>query len=170
MIRSRKNIDWAKVLPPEDLAYTRGLIQPDEWYPMETFERLGDAILSHVPGATLESVRLWGRYSANVYANEHPDLVVQGDPVDSMMRLKVLRSTLFDYPAFDMPVLTEGLAHVTIDYQMGPTAEEAACWQTLGFCEGVLSLSGTERIEGRFEQRRWEGHPRTLAVLEWGGD
>src|SRR5439155_21990211 len=110
-------------------------IEPDGWYPMETFERFGVAILSELAEATLDTVRVWGRFSASQYCAEHPDLVASNDPVESLMRLKVMRSTLFDFPAFDMPMLIESHAHVVVTYHMGPRAEEAACHQTMGLCE-----------------------------------
>jgi len=44
MIRSHKGIDWTRLLTIEDLSFLRTQIQPDEWYPMASFERLGNAI------------------------------------------------------------------------------------------------------------------------------
>jgi hypothetical protein len=141
-------------------------IKPDEWYPMETFERLGVAILDHLEGATLDAVRLWGRFSAQQFEDDS-EIVVSGQPVESLMRLRVVRSTLFDFPAFDIPMLTEGHAYVAMTYHMSARAEEAACNQTMGFCEGVVSLSGGGNVRARFKERAWEGHPRTLFDLEW---
>lgn len=167
MIRRRKDVDWRRVLSPDDLQYIASTIERDNWYPMTTFERLGVAILSEVEGATLDGVRLWGRFSASHYSTEHPDLIAENDPVESLMRLKVLRSTFFNFPAFDLPMLTEGQAHVIISYHMGPIAEEAASYQTFGFCEGVLSLAEATDIQGAFVERIWAGDKRTLLLLEW---
>ena len=108
-----------------------------------------------------------GRFSANEILQAHPDLLAKGDPQETLMRLKVLRATLFDFPAFDLPMLTHGAAKVSVDYQMGPVAEEAACHQTMGFCEGLLSLSGAENVRGTLEERAWEGAPTTIILLEW---
>src|SRR5437016_4251677 len=93
MIRRRKDVAWARWLTDRDLAYVKERIEPDGWYPMETFERLGVAILSELAEATLDAVRVWGRFSASQYCAEHPDLVASNDPVESLMRLKVMRST-----------------------------------------------------------------------------
>jgi hypothetical protein len=165
MIRRRKDVDWARKLP-EDIDYLKQQIDPDGWYPMETFERFGVAILSEL-GVTLEAVRLWGRFSASQYSTEHADLVAPNDPMESLMRLKVLRSTLFDFPAFDIPMLTDSHAHVVVRYHMGPVAEEAACHQTMGFCEQILSLAGAIDVQASFEERSWVGDPRTLCSFEW---
>ena len=167
MIRRRKDVDWEHRLPARDLAYLKQRILPDDWYPMETFERFGIAILSGFEGATLDAVRAWGRFSACQYSAEHPDLVALNDPIESLMRLKVMRSTLFNFPAFDIPTLIELDAHVVVTYHMGPTAEEAACYQTMGFCEGVLSLAGARNVRAEFIERAWTGASRTVLDLQW---
>jgi hypothetical protein len=167
MIRRRKDVDWERKLPAEDVAYVKQRIEPDDWYPMATFERFGVAILSELDGATLDAVRSWGRFSASQYSFEHPDLVAQNDPVESLMRLKVMRATLFNFPAFDIPMLIESHAHVVVAYHMGSVAEEAACHQTMGFCEEVLSLAGATDVRAIFQERSWAGDRRTLLSLAW---
>jgi hypothetical protein len=167
MLRRRKDVNWHEVLDADDLVYLTQHIEAGAWYPMESFERLGLAILAKLEGATLDAVHLWGRYSAHHFVKEHGDLVKTGDAVDTMMRLKVQRETLFDFPAFDVPSLIDGEAHVIIAYGMSDLAEEAACHQTMGFCEGILSLAGAGDVRGHFTERSWSGEARTLLVLQW---
>jgi hypothetical protein len=168
MLRRRKDIDWESVFPPEDLVHLWSQVDVRGWYPMATFERFGLAILDHLKGTTLEAVRFWGRFSASTFWESNPELVVEGEPVESLMRLKVIQRTLFDFPAFDMPMLAEGHAYVTIAYLMSPRAEEAASHQTMGFCEGVLSLAGViTPIESSFKKRAWQGDDETLLELTW---
>lgn len=166
MVRRRKDVDWAALLKVEDFAIVQQRIDVRAWYPMETFERLGLEILSHFEGG-FDAVRLWGSFSATRFAQEHAGLVAVGDPVETLMRLKVLRSTLFDFPAFDVPTLIDGHAVITMQYEMGATAEEAACHQTLGFCEGVIGLAGARAIRAGFGERSWLGAQRTVAALDW---
>jgi hypothetical protein len=167
MIRRRKDVAWMHSLRVEDLALVQQRIELDAWYPMSSFERLGLSILANFEGAGLDAVRLWGHVSAQQFARDHQTLVAPGDPVETLMRLKVQRATLFDFPAFDIPTLTEGHAVVTVTYHMSPTAEEAACHQTLGFCEGVLSLAGARSVRGSFGELSWLGASSTALVLDW---
>jgi hypothetical protein len=169
MIRRRKDIDWERVFPAEDLTYLKDAILPDEWYPMGTFERFGVAILSQFEGVTLGAVRAWGKLSASRYSALHPTLIAANDPIESLMRLKVMRSTLFNFAAFDITMLVDHHARVAVTYHMGPVAEEAACHQTMGFCEEVLLLAGATEIRAFFEERAWKGDPRTLFSLIWTG-
>ncbi len=167
MLRRRKNVDWSTIFKPEDLNYLVRRIEPDEWYPMATFERFGVAILTHIDGASLDAVRLWGRFSVNEFVSNHPELIAANHPVESLMRLKVVRATLFDFPAFTIPMLVEGNAYVDIQYEMGHVAEEAACFQTMGFCEGVLSLAGATNVAATFTARSWHGAQKTRVELTW---
>jgi len=167
MIRRRKDVEWSRFLDSGDLDYVRRQIDPSAWYPMGVFERLGDAILAHSGQATLSAVRMWGHFSVSAVVATHPDLIARGDPVESLMRLKVMRASLFDFPAFDLPGLLPGQADVRVTYYMGPSAEEAACHQTMGFCEGVVSLAGGTNIEARFTTCAWHGAPETRIELFW---
>jgi hypothetical protein len=167
MLRRRKDMDWSKILQPEDIPFLIRRVEPNQWYPMATFERFGVAILTYIDGATLDAVRLWGRFSVGEFVQTHPELIAPDHPVESLMRLKVLRSTLFDFPAFTVPMLVEGHAYVDIRYEMGPLAEEAACHQTMGFCEGVLSLAGATNVDAKFAARSWQGAAKTRVELTW---
>jgi len=167
MIRRRKDVDWAGTLRVEDLALVQQRIALEAWYPMSSFERLGLAILANFAGAGLEAVRMWGNFSAQQFANDHSTLVAADDPVETLMRLRVQRATLFDFPAFDIPTLIDGHAIVSMTYGMGPIAEEAACHQTMGFCEGVLALAGARDVHGALSERSWLGASRTLLILNW---
>ena len=66
-------------------------------------------------------------------------------------------------------MLVDHQARVVVTYHMAPVAEEAACHQTMGFCEEVLSLSGALDVQAFFEERAWKGDPRTVFSLVWSG-
>lgn len=105
--------------------------------------------------------------SVDQLAAATPSLVAEGDPVDTMMRFRVQRATYFDFEALEIPTLTVDHAHVVIHYFMGPTAEEAASFQTMGFFERLLERAGATAISARFLERSWAGDPRTLLSLAW---
>jgi hypothetical protein len=167
MIRARKDVSWELHLEPGDLQYVNQEIDADCWYPMETFERLGNAILSQIACGQVEIVRVWGRVSVGPLTELHPDLVVPGDPLESFQRFQVIRSSFFDFEAFSFENLAPGEAQIAIHYYMGETAEEAASFQALGFFEGVLEVAGGRDIEASFSSRSWAGDDKTLAVLRW---
>lgn len=167
MIRSHKGVDWTRLLTIEDLTFLRTQIDPDEWYPMASFERLGNAILSVIAENDLDSVRQFGWHQVDQLAVANPMLVAPDDPVETLSRFRVLRSTFFDFEALKIPLLHEDEARILVAYHMGNRAEEAASYQTLGFFERLLALSGAHEARGRFLERSWAGDERTLLELTW---
>ena len=167
MIRSQKDVDWKAHLLPRDMDYLKQRIEPAEWYPMETFERFGIAILKEVADGKVESVRMWGRFSVDDLARQHEGLVVEGDPVESLMRFKVLRGSFFDFEAIEIPMLLDNEAHVVISYGMSNLAEEAASNQTMGFFERLVEIAGGSDVHAEFISRSWAGDPQTVVRLSW---
>jgi len=170
MIRSHKGIDWSRFLHATDLRYLRSHIEPERWYPMSSFERLGNAILSEIAHSDLDSVRHWGRLQVEQLRAAHPTLVAERDPVETLSRFRVLRSTFFDFEALAVPLLHEDEARIQISYHMGMPAEEAASHQTIGFFERLLQLSGATEVRSAFLGRSWVGDPSTLVDLSWKMD
>jgi hypothetical protein len=167
MIRSHKQYDWHSQLEPEDLPYLQARVDPAGWYPMETFERFGNAILRFVALDDLQAVRMWGRFSVDELRAAQPALVVVGDPVETLQRFRVLRATFFDFPALEIVMLLHDQAHIAISYHMGARAEEAASFQTMGFFERQLELAGAINVDAKLIQRSWAGDPRTLLDVSW---
>jgi hypothetical protein len=169
MIRAVKSFDWSTKLGPREVAFLKSPILLDQWYPMEVFEQLGNAILAVIAQDKMELVKLWGRTSVDQLRVQQPMLVAAGDPVETLNRFRVLRSTYFDFDTLSVPLLHLDEAQVLVDYQMGMPAEEAASWQTMGFFERLLEIAGARDVSGRFSSRSWAGEGRTLLSLHWTG-
>lgn len=167
MLRGNKLVDWSRQLHTDDLKFLQTKVVATDWYPMVSFERMGNAILREVAESDLEAVRMWGRFSVDALRAASPQLVADGDPVETLMRFRVLRSTFFDFEALEIPTLSDGQALIVIRYYMGDIAEEAACYQTLGFFERLLELGGASNVFAQFRERSWNGDKRTLLELSW---
>lgn len=167
MLRSQKAVEWSKHLPPQDLAYLQTLIDPDGWYPMATFERMGNAILDVVTRGELFPVQLWGRYSAAQLRSANPTLLEPNNPPETLSRFRVLRETFFNFNALEVPMLHDDEAQIIVRYHMGTPAEEAASYQTMGFFEGLLEMAGAKDIRAVFQDKSWDGDERTMLALRW---
>lgn len=167
MIRSRPDVDWSKLLAPEDLPYLEGRIDLEGWYPMETFERFGIAILQEIAGGQMEAVRSWGRFQVDALRNLYPTLVAEGDPQLTMMRFRVLRSGFFDFDAVEITSISDGEAWVHFQYHMSELAEQAASYQAMGFFERLLEVAGAQAIGARFHDQAWMGAPQSRLHLSW---
>lgn len=167
MMRGKKDVDWSTLVRPEDLGYLQSKIVPNDWYPMETFERFGNAILAEVANGSLDAVRMWGRLSVDALVAQNPHSLAAGDAVDTMMRFRVQRATYFDFEALEIPTLAPGHAEVVIHYYMGAKAEEAASYQTMGFFERLIEVAGADHVDARFTSQSWVKSPRTILTLDW---
>ncbi len=167
VLRGLKGFDWSRHLQPVDLELITSRIDPDSWYPMDTFERLGLAIHAEVTRGDLEIVRAFGRRSIGALCKHHPDLLAPGDPRDTLMRFGVLRRSFFNYAAIALGSVSDGEASVEISYGMGPVAEEAASWQSLGFFEQLLETAGARSVKAWFSACAWRGDLVTVAQLRW---
>jgi hypothetical protein len=168
MLRAQRHVDWSLRLPPEDLSFLVTRIEPDGWYPMATFERLGLAILDYIAGGEVELVHTFGQSQVDGLVGRYPTLLAEGDPRESVMRFHVLRQTFFSFPALEVRSVSDAEALLHIDYRMGPRAEHAAAVQAQGFFERLVELAGGREVRGTFERKGWEagGGPSHLA-LEW---
>jgi hypothetical protein len=167
MLRRRSDVDWSQHLEAVDLGYLVQRIDPNIWYPMETFERMGVAILAEIAQGNLDTVRIFGRVSIDWLCLAYGNLVAPDDPRDTLMRFQVLRRSFFDYPALEIGSISDGDASIVVSYGMGPRAEEAASWQTLGFFERLLEVAGALEVKARFASRSWTGDLVTTIDLEW---
>ena len=167
MVRSFKGAPISTYLGDAETPYLTAKIDPDAWYPMAVFEKLGVAILATVARGELFPVQLWGRYSAQQLHKAYPALLEAGQPVETLRRFHVLRQTFFDFEAIKVPSIHDGEAQIAINYYMGETAEEAASYQALGFFEGLLEIAGAKDIRGDFRTKAWRGDTATLLSLRW---
>ena len=167
MVRAQKFVSWPRILRVDELAFVHQRIDVNAWYPMSSFERLNLAILSQTEYPSMDAVRLRGVLSARAFTKAGANLVAANDPVETLMRVRVFRSTLFDFSTFEVPAISEGQARLEIRYGMSARAEEATCQQTIGFCEGVLGLAGAKGIRTVVGSCSWQGAEQTEVLLEW---
>ena len=168
MLRAKKGVDWSRYLAPQDLFLLDQRIQPDAWYPMPSFERMGLAILAEITEGNLDLVRNWGRFQIDALCHVHPNLIAPDDPRESLMRFQVLRQSFFDWPALTIREISDGDASVQVAYGMCDRAEEAASWQTLGFFERLLEMSGAKDARVVFTERSWNtGESKTIITMHW---
>ncbi len=167
MLRAQKDVDWSTRLPPEDLRYLKDRIDVATWYPMATFERMGNAILDTVARGNMQAVMMWGRMQASTLRAANLSLLAEHDPVETLQRFVVLRSTFFDFDALHVLLVHDDEVQLAISYHMGNPAEEAASVQTVGFFEGLLALAGARGIRSTFKEKAWAGDPRTRVDFTW---
>lgn len=167
LIRSRKDIDWARHLEPEDMVFLEQRVDDASWYPIATFERYGLGILHEVAGSSLSPVRMWGQFQVDAMLRLSPDILEAGDPRESLMRVVVHRKGFFDYDVLTVKEILDDHALFELSYKMSGVAELAACTQTMGALEELVRRAGGRNVHAAFVARTWEGDPSTVLELTW---
>jgi len=152
-------------LSPEDLILLGQQIDLGTWYPMDTFERFGLAILGEVVGRDVDAIRRWGHSQIPPMLSFFPGLCADADPRDTIIRFGNLMGSLFDFDAVTVEAVDDASASIRIAYGMSAAAEEAASWQTLGFFEALVEAAGGVEVEGTFIEKGWE-RPKWATALE----
>lgn len=166
-IRAHKQVHWLEHFRLEDLPYLTDHIDGNAWYPMETFERMGMAILKLVANRDLERVREFGRAQVDWLLPKHVDLLVTKDAVATIIQFQRHRQGFFDFPALEVVDVAASRALVSVSYRMSPEAEQAACIQTLGFLERLIELATSQPPKAQFLTEAWKGGARTLLEVVW---
>lgn len=167
MIKKRKETDWGKYLVPEDFEILDQTILPSQWYPLESYQRLGVATFHEIAGGDVEVVREWGRISLDEMTNIYKNLINKTDPLRSLEKFKLLRSRFFDFEGLHIEPRPENRVHIKVDLAFSGVAEEAYGYQMLGSFERLLELSGAKNIQHKFHGKGWKGDPQTIIDLIW---
>lgn len=166
MIRAAKHVAWENHLSPQDLQYLAQRIDGNAWYPMEAYEHLGLAILDGIAQGKFELARAWGRQTIDELQSSLPELFA-GDPRETFMRFQVVRQALFNFPAAEVIAIRDGKATIAVRYGMSARAEEAAAWQSVGFLERLMEISGGKNVAAKIDSRAWDGAPSTRISVTW---
>lgn len=167
MMNKMTERDWRKYLKPEDIRFMHMQIMDSRWYPFATFERMGEAIVNEIAKGDLDIIRKWGQSTVDSLAKTHRFLVEYKSPMDSLMRFQVLRKGFFDFDPININSISANYAKIEIKYGMSDQTEEAATYQSLGYFERLLELSGARNVKNKFSGKKWQGDPVTVLELKW---
>ena len=167
MVKKRKDVNWGQYLTPEDNKILEQLILPSAWYPLETYQRLGAAVLHEIAKGKVELVRQWGRISMEELTKVYANLVCAGNPLRSLEIFQLLRTRFFDSEVLEVTPVGDNGARIKVDATFAGEAEEAYAYQMLGSFERLLELSGAKNIKYRFSQASRKGDPNTVIEIKW---
>jgi len=167
MIRKRKEVDWSKHLTREDQKILSQMILPSEWYPLETFQHCGVAVLKEIARGDMEGVRVWGRQSMDELIKIYKNLAEESDALKALEKLQLLRRRFYDFEGLEISPQTGNRVQVKVDMAFGGVADEAYAYQMLGTVERLLERTGAKNIQFKFIQKVWQGAPATTIEFSW---
>ena len=168
MIRKLKDRDWDQYLTAEDREVMAQMILPSGWYPLETYQRMGIAVLHEIAGAKMETVRAWGRMSTDEILNTYKTMIVEGEPVETLKKFQVLRNRFLDFEGLAVEPREGKRVRLNVDVPFNDKlADEACAFQMLGSFERLIELSGARNVRHEFVKKLWEGDPISVIEFSW---
>ncbi len=170
MVRSRKDVDWSKYLNEEDMKFlgqhTR--ILASNWYPFDTFERMGIGVFHEIGGGDPEVIRRWGQASVDLMVKVYKQLVEPGDPIRSAENFNLFRAGFFNFPGVELELFPDDkLIKLYVFFSKNEQAAEAQAYQAFGAIERLIDLAGAKNIKYEFVARVWDGDPKTIIEITW---
>ncbi len=93
IIRSNRDGNWDRWLEPEDWEIVNSQILPSNWYPLASWERIGNAVFKEAARGNLDLIRAYGPVMMKNLLNVYSHVLVKGDPAASIEKFEGIRRT-----------------------------------------------------------------------------
>jgi len=147
LFNASPHLPWSDHLTPEDLAQLRQLILPVSWYPLELFQRLGQAVFKLVSKENDAVVHGFGRFLADKMNQENPGMVTQGRPQDTLRKYAMIQDRLYSFKVLQIEALGPGQVLVRIMPSLDTAGARLFAAVTAGTIERLIELSAGRQVQ-----------------------
>jgi hypothetical protein len=95
LLRAAKDKDFSKYLTKEDFVVLNSKILPSQWYPFETYKRLGLAVFKVIGNSQLTASRAFGRMNMANLLKIYGNIMIPGDPAATVEKFAALAGNFF---------------------------------------------------------------------------
>ncbi len=146
-----KKTEFEPFLKPEDWKIVDSKILPSQWYPLESFKRLGKAIFKVVADSNLQTTRQFGRLIARELLKTYKNLVIPDDPAASILKLIQLHENFFRDIDSGTQLVEKKDRYIHIKLTLAATdmideMAEPFAWQLAGKMEELAILAGAKNV------------------------
>jgi hypothetical protein len=173
LIRANKDLNWEKYLKPEDMELVRGKILPSNWYTLESYERMGQAIFMEVGKGDFSNVRQWGRFTIEELVGKSYKSLFQGlDTMSAFKKFVFFRRQFFKLDDENIEMLKlepvgEKDLKIHVHVPLSTSLLEAYAHQLSGSFERLAELFGGKNPGTEILDKQWEGSPGTTIRVTW---
>ena len=139
VIRANKHrkAEFDNYLKPEDWQLVETKILPSQWYPLETYKRIGEAIFRVIAGSSLEMTFIFGQQILKELLKTYKNMLVVGDPAASVAKLVHLHDNFFKNIQSKTEIVEKDEHHLVIKFILAPQdmidkMSEPFAWQLAG--------------------------------------
>ena len=156
IIRANKDRDWDRYLEAEDWDIINGNVLPSARYPYECGRRIGFAVFKEIANSNLDTVRMFGRFSAKNLLEVYKNVVVAGDPAASIEKLCQLNRTFSDEES-ELALIDRGAGSAKLKFTF-PSVEsedlfmDAYCHKLIGTLEELTEQAGGKDVSVKLEK------------------
>ena len=95
ILRAAKDKNFSAYLTPEDQKIIATKILASQWYPFDTYLRVGLAVFKEVGRSNLDASRAFGRLNMQNLMETYQNLLAPGDPAEGIRKYDALRGSFF---------------------------------------------------------------------------
>jgi hypothetical protein len=158
LIRANKDKNYDKWLRPEDWEIIESNVLPSQWYPFESYERIGLAAFKEIGGSDVENSRGFGKITLNNLLKVYKTLLIERDPAESIDKFIALRGAFFKDAPFTTTVTERGedfmkLTISTAPELAGKEIADSFAYQFAGSLEELVERTGVKNVNVVIERR-----------------
>ncbi len=165
-IRGDKTRSWDGSLSEEDREVVARQILPSSWYPFDVYRRVFDVVMQAFANNDPEAIRRIGRgYGREIVGSVYKNLVIPGNPMESLKKNKIVFKMLFDFGDVAFEATSDRSGRLEISGF--DSSFEGFYYIFAGWNEECLELSGARGVSSTFLARSWKGDPKTVIEFSW---
>lgn len=168
MLRKNKHLDWEAYLDREDWDIVHSQIMPFQWYPLETYERLGWAAFQLLAGGSLVRIQQHGRDKGKeLFGEVYSSLLKYQDPGRAIEAFVKAYGTLFDFNTLSFERSADKCVVVKHSFPEHDNTNMVYCHQLTGMLQTLAEMSGGENVSVSLLAREWAGGLNTVIEITW---
>jgi len=169
VVRAFKDLPWDKHLKPEDRQIVNSMVMPTEWYPLESYMRIGMAVFKLVARENEEAVRQFARAAMKeLFEGAYRPFLDKHDPFLAVNKFLELRKSLFNFHRSAMEKTGDQSLQVRL-FNLGEIEEGLEVFQLLlgVHLQELIRYNGGEEVEIKTRQEIQEGEKTLVFDLAW---
>ncbi len=167
MIKANKHLEWDRYLGEDEWKLVNEMILPSNWYPVESYKRMGLAVFKLLAKDDINVAWTWGRLSLEGLTKVYKNLVVANDPFESMKKFAMIQRNLASFDLIRLEKVDQNTLHIELQVFFGEEADKAYAYQMGGMLERTAELSAPSKAEVNFIKKSWEGDNNTVFEMKW---
>jgi uncharacterized protein (TIGR02265 family) len=165
-VRADRTNTYDPYLSDLDRDFISRQVLPSSWYPFEEYKKTFSAVIDVLTKGDMELVRKMGQaYGADIVSNVYKNLVIEGNPMESLKKYRIVFNMFFDFGEAEFEAVSENSGRLSIR-KFDPEFE-AFYYIFMGWVEECLELSGAKNPRGRSTSRSWADDPETTIEFSW---